>query len=287
MLSKQDLLHRYAMWNDVESRIRQFFVERGFLEVRTPLLVASPGMEPNLDPMEVGVKLTNPIQNIAAGLITSPEYSMKKLLGAGMEKIFTITPVFRNNESVNTTNLPEFMMLEWYAPGSYEDLMNETEELLHTVLEDDAVWPRLTHEEANVDENGDPHTDATQFFVTHYPAKDASLAKMSDDGKTAQRFEAFSDGLELCNGFVELTDADEQRKRFEAEQDERRKLGKTIFPIDEDLLGAIGNIDQEVYGNALGIDRLVMLKYGVKDIRDVQLSSKSFGIDLDSIGSVQ
>ncbi len=275
------------MWVDVELRIRQFFVERDFLEVRTPLLVCSPGMEPNLDPMEVEVKLTNPVQNVSAGLITSPEYSMKKLLGSGLEKIFTITPVFRNQESLNTTNLPEFMMLEWYAPGNYEDLMNETEELLHTVLEDDAVWPRLTHEDAAVDEYGDPQTEATQFFVKDYPAKDASLAKLNDDGKTAQRFEAFSHGLELCNGFVELTDADEQRKRFKAEAVERQKLDKTVFPIDEKLLDALDNIKHEVYGNALGIDRLVMLKYGVKDIRDVQLFSYLSGQDLDSTGIVE
>lgn len=271
MISKEDILRRQVMWTNVETRIRQFFVEREFIEVRTPLLVTSPGMEPNLDPMEVEVKLTHPSRNIKAGLITSPEYSMKKLLGAGLEKIFTITTVFRNLESVNTTNQAEFMMLEWYASGSYEDLMNETEELLHTVLEDDAVWPRLNYEEAQIDEHGDPHTDAKQFFVTNYPAEQASLAKLSADGKTAQRFEAFSDGLELCNGFVELTDANEQRQRFEKEQEERRKLGKTVFPIDKDLLNALDSIKHEVYGNALGLDRLVMLKYGVRDINAIQL----------------
>jgi elongation factor P--(R)-beta-lysine ligase len=275
MISKEDILHRQAMWTDVESHIRQFFGDRGFIEVRTPLLVASPGMEPNLDPMEVEVKLTNPMRNVKAGLITSPEYAMKKLLGAGMEKIFTITPVFRNLEAINTTNQPEFMMLEWYAPGGYDDLMNETEALLNFVLGEEASWPRIAHVKAHVDEHGDPHVDDDRFFITDYPAKEASLAKLSDDGETAQRFEAFADGLELCNGFVELTDADEQRKRFEAEQEERRKLGKTVFPIDEGLLNAIGSIKHEVYGNALGIDRLIMLKYDVKDIRDIQLFDAS------------
>jgi lysyl-tRNA synthetase class 2 len=271
MISKEDLLYRHSMWADVEMRIRTFFQLRGYTEVRTPLLVQSPGMEPNLDPLEVKVHLTNPARFQRMGFITSPEYAMKKLLGAGMEKIFTLTPVFRNYEAENATNRIEFMMLEWYGNGGYTELMQETEELLQFVLEDDAAWPRLTYEEAGVDEHGDPHTEAKQFFVTHYPKQQASLAKLSPDGKTAQRFEAFSDGLELCNGFAELTDAKEQRERFDIEQEERRRLGKTVFPLDEDLLKAIENIQGEVYGNALGIDRLVMLKYGVKDIREIQL----------------
>lgn len=252
------------MWADVEGRVRQFFDDRGFIEVKTPLLVRTPGMEPNLDPIETEVN------GKKMGFITSPEYSMKKLLGAGLEKIYTMTPVFRNNES-GSHNTPEFTMLEWYAPGGYDELMSQTEELLQFVLEDDAFWPRLTFAEAQVDAFGDPHTDATRFFVTQYPADQAALAKLSEDGSYAERFEAFADGMELCNGFSELTDAKEQRKRFEMEQEERRALGKTVFPIDEGLLDALDRIKTPVYGNALGIDRLVMLKYGVHDINDIQL----------------
>ena len=183
------------MWQDVESRVRAFFVDRGFTEVHTPLLVTSPGMEPNLDPIEVVVN------GEKRALITSPEYSMKKLIGAGMEKIFTITPTFRNNE-MGQQNSSEFMMLEWYGVGGYHELMNETEELLAHVLEEEGLWPRLTFKEAQVDEYGDPHTDATRFFVTEYPLEQAALAKISADGRFAERFEAFGDGMELCNGFA-------------------------------------------------------------------------------------
>lgn len=259
------------MWQDVEEKIHAFFKARGFIFVRTPLLSRHPGMEPNLDPVEAQINLTNPSRDVSAALITSPEYSMKKLLGAGLERVYTITPVFRNKESIGPHNLPEFSMLEWYAPGGYSDLVNETEELLQHVLGDDAPWPRLPYGEAGVDAFGEPQTDKKRFFVTEYPVEQASLARLSDDGSYAERFEAFGDGLELCNGFCELTDVLEQRKRFEQEQEERRQLGKTVFPIDEDLLEALDQIKGSVYGNALGLDRLIMLKYAERDIRDIQI----------------
>jgi lysyl-tRNA synthetase class 2 len=208
---------------------------------------------------------------VNAALITSPEYSMKKLLGSGLTKIFTITPVFRNHEAVNRTHLPEFMMLEWYGEGGYEDLMQETESLLQYVLEDEEPWERIAYADANVDEHGDPQITSERFFLTYFPAHLASLAKLSKDQKTAERFEAFAADLELCNGFAELTDATEQRKRFEQEARERTALGKQVFPVDEALLQALERIDRPIYGNALGIDRLLMLKYGIKDIRDIQL----------------
>ncbi len=273
MPSKEDLLHRIHMRQTVESRIRSFFLARGFTEVRTPLLVQSPGMEPNLDPFSVEVQIPGPPQSreVNAALITSPEYSMKKLLGHGLTKIFTITPVFRNHEAVNRTHLPEFMMLEWYGEGGYEDLMQETESLLQYVLEDEESWERIAYADANVDEHGDPQIKSERFFLTYFPAHLASLAKLSEDQKTAERFEAFAADLELCNGFAELTDATQQRKRFEQEAMERTALGKQVFPVDEALLQALERIDRPIYGNALGIDRLLMLKYGIKDIRDIQL----------------
>jgi elongation factor P--(R)-beta-lysine ligase len=275
MLSKDDILHRKAMYDSVEKKIHAFFEARGFLFVRTPLLVKSPGMEPNLDPFKVEVKTQNPVSSLSAGLITSPEYSMKKLLGAGLEKIYTMTPVFRNGESLGGQHLPEFQMLEWYASGDYEDLMQETEDLLNSVL-NEGNWPRISYNDAGMDDCGDPHVYAKRFFVTKYPVDQASLARIEDEGQYAERFEAFADGFELCNGFCELTDAKVQRKRFDAEAEERKRLGKAIFPIDEELLSAIDAIDGPVYGNALGIDRLVMLAYGVSDIKDIQIFPYAF-----------
>ncbi|MCR4314168.1 MAG: EF-P lysine aminoacylase GenX [Candidatus Uhrbacteria bacterium] len=266
MLSREDINRRLAMWQDVETKIHAFFQARGFVHVRTPLVVRSPGMEPNLDPLEVSMNGEH------YALITSPEYSMKKLLASGLDKIYTLTPVFRNFE-YGTHNTPEFTLLEWYASGTYEDLMKETEELLQFVLEDRSHWFYLTYTDARVDSFGEPHTDAKRFFVTRYPREQASLARLSQDSTYAERFEAFGDGMELCNGFCELLDPVEQRRRFVQEQEERRQLSKTVFPIDEEFLEALGHIKGPIYGNALGVDRLVMLKYAVVDIRDIQLIS--------------
>lgn len=281
MLSKDDRLHRIQMWQDIERRVREFFLDRDFIEVRTPILVESPGMEPNLDPMETELRLVNPERKLKAGLITSPEYSMKKIVGSGVERVFTITPVFRNVEAVGGNHLPEFTMLEWYAPGNYDDLMSETEQLFQAVLEDESIWPRIEHKDAAVDQDGEPHVESNQFFLTHYPAKEASLAAISEEG-TAQRFEAYADQngelLELCNGFVELTDAQEQERRFKQEAKERENTGKTVFPIDKSLLTALEAINdrthktgQTIYGNAVGLDRLLMLKYRIRDINDIQI----------------
>jgi len=68
-----------------------------------------------------------------------------------------------------------------------------------------------------------------------------------------------------------LIDAKEQRIRFEQEQEERRKMGKRVFGIDEELLESLAKINRPVCGNALGVDRLVMLKYGVGDINDIHI----------------
>jgi lysyl-tRNA synthetase class 2 len=126
MQIKQILIERQII-NDA---IRLFFQQRGYVEVETPIVVRSPGMEPNLVPFET-VVLEPDGQKHCAGLITSPEYSMKKLLGLGLEKIFTITKVFRNEESFGGMHNPEFTMLEWYKQGAdYRECMDETAELV-------------------------------------------------------------------------------------------------------------------------------------------------------------
>ena len=158
MLSKPDLELRAKLWNDVTSSIQSFFASRGYLSVQTPLIVRSPGMEPNLDPVGVDVRLlsgmTPPLEKrgeggvvtLRGGLITSPEYSMKKLLGSGLEKIYTITPVFRNVEKMGERWSVEFTMLEWYQQGKdYEACMQETEELVNAILGGDSSWPRISY----------------------------------------------------------------------------------------------------------------------------------------------
>lgn len=109
--------------------IRQFFITQGFIEVETPYLVASPGMEPHLVALEVSC--TRPDgQKFRRYLHTSPEYAMKKLLGEGWEKIFQICRVFRDGEISNSHQI-EFTMLEWYRTNAdYFQIMEDCENLI-------------------------------------------------------------------------------------------------------------------------------------------------------------
>ena len=116
----------------------------------------------------------------------------------------------------------------------------------------------------------EPNISGTQF-VYDYPKHQASLSKLTDDGLYGQRFELYVDGLELCNGFTELTDTQEQKERFIEESNERKKLNKKVYPIDEALLELLPSINQHTYGNALGIDRLHMILTKRNKIEDVML----------------
>ncbi|MDY6841959.1 MAG: EF-P lysine aminoacylase EpmA [Pseudomonadota bacterium] len=108
-------------------------------------------------------------------------------------------------------------------------------------------------------------------FITGYPASQASLARVSRSGghETAHRFELYIDGLELCNGYWELTDPKEQRLRFEADNQLRRRSGKPEMALDEAFLAALEQGLPECSGVALGLDRLLMLKLGAQDISEV------------------
>lgn len=119
--------------NQIIKIIREFFDSRDYLEVYTPLVVAHPGMEPYLNPFKT--KLETVLgESRDAYLITSPEYSMKKLLAGGLEKIYQIVPCFRNGEDFGGRHNPEFQMIEWYqSPGDYMDIMKEMGELLQKI----------------------------------------------------------------------------------------------------------------------------------------------------------
>jgi lysyl-tRNA synthetase class 2 len=99
----------------------------------------------------------------------------------------------------------------------------------------------------------------------------AALSRLRrDDPRWAERFELYAGGLELANGFSELDDAVEQRRRLLAERELRRALGRSLPPVDEAFLEAVGRMP-EAGGVALGLDRLLMLLVGAEEIAEVLL----------------
>ena len=106
-------------------------------------------------------------------------------------------------------------------------------------------------------------------MLDRYPAAEAALARRAaDDDRVAERFEVYACGVELANGFGELTDAGEQRRRFQSEMDEKARVYGERYPIDEDFLAAL-EIMPAASGIAMGFDRVVMLATGAPRIDDV------------------
>lgn len=318
-MNQAQCLHERAKINDA---IRRFFREQNFTEVETPLFVRSPDSEPTLDHFET-ICHTQEGQMTEGALITSPEYSMKKLLGLGMDRIFTITKVFRNREPLGGQHNPEFSLLEWYVQGAdYQACMTQTEALVRFVAQDffedeeqvealmgttpfsrhkvetlfapylDKPLALATREDlqqaCQVQGLATHHSDSlsdlfhriwitciepsfgtSPTFVYDYPRYQAALAQMTPNGAYAERFELYIRGVELCNGFTELTDKEEQLKRFIAENRKRAELGKRVFPIDQAFLSLLPSIQNPTYGNALGVDRLHMVLTGRSAITDV------------------
>ncbi len=206
---------------------------------------------------------------------------MKRLLAAGAPSIYQIGPVYRAEES-GRLHLTEFTMLEWYRLG-FDDqaLMDEVAGLVDILL-GAANYRRLTHAELLATRPNGPtdadlrfvealkNLDAGRVFITDYPADQAALARLRPNNpRVAARFELVVDGLELANGYHELTDAKALRVRMERDNDMRRTLGKTLVEPDERLLAAMRHGLPDCAGVALGLDRLLMLAVGASSIREV------------------
>ncbi|MEM7434740.1 MAG: EF-P lysine aminoacylase EpmA [Myxococcota bacterium] len=274
--------------------IRTFFSERGFVEVDTPAIVPSPGLDVHLSALEVRGPDGGPV----GWLATSPEYQMKRLLAAGATRVFQLGKSFRADEQ-GPFHEREFTMLEWYRTrATSDDVMADTEALIASLAGASRrpeagsltkTWERRTVDEVMREHAGsgaDDFKDDEAFFrawvdhvqpklgvdapvfVVDWPRSMASLAQLNADG-TADRFEGFYRGVELCNGFGELTDPVEQRTRFEHDQQTRSAAGLPVYPIDEKFIQALEHGIPPSAGNALGVDRLLMLLEGADSIQAV------------------
>ena len=107
------------------------------------------------------------------------------------------------------------------------------------------------------------------IFLVDYPASQAALARLSEDGLTARRFELYIDGVELCNGYDELTQAVTLRERIREQAQMREEAGLRPLPMDSHLLSIMEQGLPACSGNALGVDRLIMLTLGLNSISQV------------------
>lgn len=143
--------------------------------------------------------------------------------------------------------------IERFAKVHYSDVESNEDLFLEQWVE---------HVEPAIKRMGKP------VWIRAWPQRLASLARIHPEGY-AERVELYIGGVELCNGFVELTDPDEQLSRLISQRNERRLANKVVYPVDSAFMGALKKGLPPSYGNALGMDRLIMLLLEKKCIQDV------------------
>ena len=278
------------------SSIRHLFIQQDFLEVETPLRIPAPAPEEHIEAIPSGDWF----------LQTSPELCMKRLLAAGYPRIFQISKCWRTAER-GRKHLPEFTLLEWYvAQFDFSQLMDQCEAMLIAAFKEmghtqDIIWQnrkislaspweRISVAEAfsryaQVSLQEALHQDKFDeimveyieprlgidrpTFIYDYPAKLAALAKIKkSDSNVAERFELYIGGLELANGFSELTDAREQRQRFEEALKLRTAKNWARYPMPDKFLNSLETMPP-CAGIAMGIDRLSMILFNTEKIDEV------------------
>ena len=324
LISNEEARRIALMRSRAVSSLRRFMDNRGFMEVETPVLV----------PVAAGTMahpfITHHNQlNRDLYLRIATELYLKRLIVGGLEKVYEIGRIFRN-EGVDFYHNPEFTMMESYeAFADYGDVMEMVEEMVSAIAQEvlgTAVvefeghmidytppWPRLDLREQLMEHSGIDFlehddieslhatmqaagVDVTQqvswggmldklisskvepalvqpCFLVDYPVEMSPLAKgKRDDPRLVERFEGFVAGMEICNAFTELNDPVEQRRRFEEQEALRAQYQEEEMDrLDEDFLVAIEHGMPPTGGLGIGVDRLVMLLSGHRNIKEVVL----------------
>lgn len=288
---------------------RLFFEKRGLLEVDCPILSASAAVDAHIDLIpaiyrrtstvylhsspEYGMKrllaegigdiyqLSHVFRDGEQGLKHNPEFMMAEWYRVGMDLeglihetvdficvflgqlpfiILRYREAFQKYAGIDYITSTEQDLLDYLKDKGipyYEEAQAEGKDALLNLILGSVIEPQLG-------QNG-------LCVLTDYPASQAALAKKKwvDSEQVAERFEVYYQGLELANGYHELTNSEEQRQRFIEANKMRLEMGKEALPIDENFLAALNKGLPDCSGVAVGFDRLMMLRHKKTDIADV------------------
>ncbi|MGH6714789.1 MAG: EF-P lysine aminoacylase EpmA [Bradyrhizobium sp.] len=288
------------------ARLRAHFCAAGLLEVETPILSRAGSPELHVDSLAVPRAFPD---GATGWLIPSPEFHLKRLLAAGCGDVFSVARVFRAGEAGRLHNPEFTLVEWYRIGDGLDELMGGIEVLLAALLPAEQLTrlpERISYREAFMRHAqldpfdatlaqlqgtaGEPAEsdrdtlldriaaievyprlgDGRISLIHDFPASQASLARIRCGAPpVAERVEAIVAGIELVNGFVELCDADEQRRRFEVDRAARGEAGRDCPPFDENFLAALESGLPPCAGAALGFDRLAMLALGARSIADV------------------
>ncbi len=288
---------------------RSFFRSRGVLEVDTPALSRFTTSDPNIDSLRVAGPLeatrylqTSPesfmkrlladgypdiyaicrvFRDGESGSLHQPEFTMVEWYRHGFglgemidETVAFIADVLQRPELTDTVRLEYVTAFRRFA--GIDPLTASLDELAIAAAADAGLRESLGDDrdawlDLLLSTLVAPNFAGRQLTVLrHFPASQAALARICPaDGRVADRFEVFHGATELANGFVELRDPDEQRRRMQADLASRSATARRPVPLDEPLLEALESGLPDCAGVAAGFERLLMLASGAADIRDV------------------